>query len=296
MASRMVTTSGDTSYQNGASCPRTSRTRTARPRTGLSTLAGHEAQQVICAISESRGVSPTVGLAFVNLDTWEAILCQICDTQTYVRTTQKLAIRSPSEVLIMRSAADPKSKLVSILEENLEELDCIVRVLDRTYWAEATGVEYIQQLAFAADVEAIKSSMAGSYFAVCCFAAVSQNTYQHACPNHAYQFQVMKYIELELAKQVRLHSLRVKYEPSEGAMMIDLSTIYSLELVQNLQQPKSKDCLFGLLNHTQTPMGSRLLRSNILQPLTDIETIEARYDVLEELTTREEMFFGIRQG
>lgn len=79
-------------------------------------------------------------------------------------------------------------------------------------------------------------------------------------------------------------------------MMIDVSTIYTLELVQNLQNAKSRDCLFGLLNQTLTPMGARLLRSNILQPLTDADTLNFRYDALEELTTREEMFFATRAG
>ena len=93
-----------------------------------------------------------------------------------------------------------------------------------------------------------------------------------------------------------MHSLRIKYEPSEGAMIIDISTIYSLELIQNLHNPKSRDCLFGLLNATQTAMGSRLLRSNVLQPLTEVDTITARHDALEELSTKEEMFFAIRKG
>ena len=90
--------------------------------------------------------------------------------------------------------------------------------------------------------------------------------------------------------------MRIKYEPSEGSMMIDLSTIRSLELIQNLQNVKSKDCLFGLLNQTLTPMGSRLLRSNILQPLTAKDVLELRYDALEELATKEDMFSSIRQG
>lgn len=77
-------------------------------------------------------------------------------------------------------------------------------------------------------------------------------------------------------------------------MMIDLSTIRSLELIQNLQNPKSKACLFGLLNHTLTSMGSRLLRSNILQPLTDPQTLKTRYEAVEELSSRQEMFFGTR--
>lgn len=96
--------------------------------------------------------------------------------------------------------------------------------------------------------------------------------------------------------QFSYHSLRLRYEPSEGSMMIDVPTIYSLELVQNLQNPKSKDCLFGLLNETLTPMGARLLRNNILQPLTDREVLTTRYLAVEELTTKEEMFFATRAG
>jgi DNA mismatch repair protein MSH4 len=93
------------------------------------------------------------------------------------------------------------------------------------------------------------------------------------------------------------HSLRLRYQPSENSMMIDMPTIHSLELIQNLQNPKSKLCLFGLLNETLTPMGSRMLRSNILQPSTQIEhTLGPRLDALEELTTKEDMFFEIRTG
>lgn len=80
-------------------------------------------------------------------------------------------------------------------------------------------------------------------------------------------------------------------------MMIDVSTIHSLELIQNIHDPKSKDCLFGLMNETLTPMGSRMLRSSILQPSTQFEiTLEPRYDALDELTTNEDMFFKVRKG
>jgi DNA mismatch repair protein MSH4 len=78
--------------------------------------------------------------------------------------------------------------------------------------------------------------------------------------------------------------------------MIDLSTITFLELIQNLQNAKSKDCLFGLLNETLTPMGSRILRSNILQPSTDTSKLEERFRALEELATKEETFFAVREG
>jgi len=233
-----------------------------------------------------------VGLAFVNLDTGEAVLCQICDSQTYVKTMHKLRVYGPSEILIVATAASPKSKLYSIIEENLEIMESEMTLLDRRYWAESTGFEYISTLAFAEDVEAIKLSVSGSYYAVCCIAAV------RACSNaECLQLtvaKVLKYIELGLGVKFPFHSVRMKYEPSEGSMMIDVSTIYSLELVQNLQNPKSKDCLFGLLNKTQTPMGARLLRSNVLQPITETDVLNTRYDAVDELQIKEDMFYATR--
>ncbi len=243
----------------------------------MSTL-GIENQEIICAVSESRGISPTVGLAFVNLDTAEAVLSQICDSQTYVRTIHKLTVFNPTNILIVATASQPKSKLFSIIEDSLDDIGSNMTLLDRRYWAETTGIEYIQQLAFTEDVESIKTAVSGNYYAVCCFAAV------------------LKYVELGMNKTFPMRSLRIKYEPSEGSMMIDLSTMHSLELVQNLHNAKSKDCLFGLLNETLTPMGSRLLRSNVLQPLTSSETLNTRYEALEELSTKEEMFFAVRQA
>ncbi len=149
----------------------TARPRTAgRPRTAASALSGSNQQQIVCAISESRGVSPTVGLAFVNLSTAEAVLCQICDNQHYARLVHKLLVFDPSQILVMSTAAYPQSKMYSIVEENLAGTS--ITLLDRKYWAETTGIEYITQLAPKEDVEALKIAVGGNYFATCCLAAV----------------------------------------------------------------------------------------------------------------------------
>ena len=78
--------------------------------------------------------------------------------------------------------------------------------------------------------------------------------------------------------------------------MIDISTMASLELIQNLQNAKSRESLFGLLNETLTAMGARFLRSNVLQPSTDGEKVSKRQAALSELVTREDMFFAVRTG
>lgn len=140
----------------------------ARPRTATSTAGGD--QQIICAISESRGLSPIVGLAFVNLSTTEAVLCQISDNQTYVKTVHKLTVFEPTEILLMTTAAQPESKLYSGVKAELPHIR--VTVIDRKYWAETTGMDYIRQLALKQDIEALKVSVEGNYYAICCFAAV----------------------------------------------------------------------------------------------------------------------------
>ncbi|KAL9586894.1 MAG: hypothetical protein Q9203_003706 [Teloschistes exilis] len=283
---RVTYTSASTSYPEDSTTPRpqtslssnangSGRPTTGRPKTAASTLFSRE-QQVICAISESRGISPVVGLAFVNLTTTEAVMCQISDNQSFTRTIHKLVVYEPSELLFMTTAAQPKAKLFSIVELNIPNLR--LTVIDRKYWSETSGLEYIQQLAFKQDVEAIKVSVGGNFYATCCIAAV------------------LKYIELALSFSFPFHSLRIKYETSEGSMMIDLSTIASLELIQNIQNPKSRDCLFGLLNQTLTPMGARLLKSHLLQPSTNADTLEKRYNALDELATREDVFFAVRQA
>ncbi|KAK6376393.1 MutS protein msh4 [Exophiala oligosperma] len=106
----------------------------------------------------------------------------------------------------------------------------------------------------------------------------------------------MRYTEHALQKIFARKSLRVRFETAEGSMMIDPSTIASLELVQNAQNAKSRECLLGLLNNTLTPMGARFLRANILQPSTDVEKINKRQDAIEQLSKQEHTLSALRDA
>lgn len=59
---------------------------------------------------------------------------------------------------------------------------------------------------------------------------------------------------------------------------------------------RSKHSLLGVLNHTKTPGGARRLRSNILEPLVDVDTINIRLDTIQELLQDEALFFGLKSG
>lgn len=170
-ASRQIArTIPSTPYGTHQSITRPS-TTTGRRSRAPSTLGG-ESQKIICALSEARGVTPTVGLAFVNISTGEAVLSQICDTQFYVRTINKLQVFEPTEILIVSTSAppNPKSKIYKVIEENIPGVK--ICSMDRRYWSEVAGLESISQLAFPEDIETIKISIGGNYFTTCCFAAV----------------------------------------------------------------------------------------------------------------------------
>jgi DNA mismatch repair protein MSH4 len=104
----------------------------------------------------------------VNLATAEVVLCQICDSQTYVKTVTKIGVFEPSEILFMNTAKE--SKLRYIIEENLSEP--ILTFVDRRCWSDKAGHEYLDRLAFPDEVDSLKVTLGGNYFAACSFAAV----------------------------------------------------------------------------------------------------------------------------
>lgn len=63
-------------------------------------------------------------------------------------------------------------------------------------------------------------------------------------------------------------------------MQLDRAAVEALEILN----PKGKcgggkgcSSLFQVMNKTSTACGAHLLRANLLQPLTDIETLSSRY-------------------
>jgi DNA mismatch repair protein MutS len=66
----------------------------------------------------------------------------------------------------------------------------------------------------------------------------------------------------------------------EGFMRLDPATRRSLELTQNLADGSRRFTLLGVLDQTCTPMGARLLRRWIEQPLLDTQEIKRRHDAV----------------
>ncbi|CAA0823128.1 DNA mismatch repair protein MSH4 [Striga hermonthica] len=111
----------------------------------------------------------------------------------------------------------------------------------------------------------------------------------------------IKWIEAEKGVIITNHSLSVTFNGSFDHMNIDATSVQNLELVEPMHSSlwgtnNKKRSLFHMLKTTRTVGGTRLLRANLLQPLKDIETINARLDCLDELMSNEQLFFGLSQA
>ncbi|MCS7040816.1 MAG: DNA mismatch repair protein MutS, partial [Caldilineales bacterium] len=68
---------------------------------------------------------------------------------------------------------------------------------------------------------------------------------------------------------------------TDGFMVLDAATRRNLELVETLREGQRQGSLLSILDRTRTPMGGRLLRRRLTQPLLDIAAINRRLDAVE---------------
>lgn len=66
----------------------------------------------------------------------------------------------------------------------------------------------------------------------------------------------------------------------------DSETALRLELVCSLDETGNGPSLLSSINYCKTSAGTRTLRSNLLEPLSDAGAIESRLDAVEELVRR----------
>lgn len=266
-----------------------SRPGTARPQTAASTM--HDASFVI-ALIESRGIAHEVGMAALDKETGRVMLIQLSDCSTYVKTLHQMHVHTPCMILVpdtfLSSAnasltpsvsatrgASSTSLSVQFIREEFPQVP--IESVPRKYWNDSAGYQFIAQFCAEDDERAATLvSVTDKYY-----------TLSAACA-------LFKFVETRLNTRFSACSLRIRYIPVEGTMMIDPETVRNLELINNQTRKKSTHSLFGVLNHTYTAMATRLLRTNILAPITAQSALDARLDAVEELIHSEDRFTEIK--
>ncbi|KAJ1768679.1 MutS protein msh4 [Coemansia sp. RSA 1843] len=226
----------------------------------------------IMVITEGRGVASEIAYSFIDLNTTQCIVSQFADSASYSRIIYTILTTRPQLVLVPNAMAEWKSKAIVNIRRYLPWLT--VAPLARALFSDAKGIRKLQELVVPAQAAPLVRIMAKKQYASAAFNAM------------------IEHLEDNLDLTFVDGSINVKFRQMEGTMQIDPGAWRDLGLDSYAKTSgKSEPTLYSAINHTYTKMGSRLLRANILQPLTDLSTIYARQNaVLEILDTKKAVF------
>lgn len=89
------------------------------------------------------------------------------------------------------------------------------------------------------------------------------------------------------------HITAIRSYKLEEYLQLDGHSSRNLELTQTVREGKKSGSLLGILDHTVTSMGARLLKTYLEKPLVDLETIRARHDAVEFLLNQTALRLGL---
>ena len=88
---------------------------------------------------------------------------------------------------------------------------------------------------------------------------------------------------IQTQKRVLVHLKPFEEYSSKDYLRLNESTIRNLEIVETNKGNRFKNNLFVVLDHCSTAMGSRFLKKSLLYPLVDLQKINERLNIIEEL-------------
>ncbi|KAJ2716860.1 MutS protein msh4 [Coemansia spiralis] len=244
----------------------------AAPTSAYSEIAG--VPSTLMALVEGRGVASEIAYCLFNLVTSQCTLAQFSDGASYSRTIYALITARPQVVLAPRAMADGKSKAMLSIRRYMPWM--VVVPLERKWFNDGRGAAVLRTIALPDQYVQLERALHTKHYA---YAALNA---------------LFHHLEHDLEAVVASGSVHVACKQMEGAMQIDPGAWRDLGLEYNSDSSgssKGDRSLLQALDHTHTKMGGRLLRANILQPLTDLCTIYARQGAVLEMLDNEELFF-----
>ncbi|KAH1025378.1 hypothetical protein HUJ05_010113 [Dendroctonus ponderosae] len=225
-----------------------------------------EEDKVIVALTEGRGEARCeVGIAAVNVSRPVLILCQTSDSQSYNNTLTKLNIFNPHLIIYPATFDTGKeNRLIAKIRKHFSSRQLMT--IPRKAFSKANGLERLYKICIQISFPLL-IMIKNRYYAL---AAASG---------------LLTYLQDNMFIYYASNSIKLEYQTSEGYAIIDIATADRLELVCSNQpaQANRYSSLLGIMNRCLTRIGTRNLRSIILQPLYSSEKINERLDCVEEL-------------
>jgi DNA mismatch repair protein MutS len=198
------------------------------------------------------------GMSFVDISTGEFTSTEIEGEDAEGKVLTEFSQRQPKEVLVPESFSVPR-----LVQEFSYANARLTRIEDHSFIHEAAG------------------SLIRRHFKL-------QSTDGLGLSDHPLAVSsagaVLRYLEATQKRSLGFLSGPRFFSVSEK-LVLDQATLRNLEVVRSVRDGSQENTLLSVLDHTLTPMGSRMLKRWLMEPLTDAEAIRSRHDAVEELVT-----------
>ncbi|MCF2138297.1 MAG: DNA mismatch repair protein MutS [Candidatus Thorarchaeota archaeon] len=198
-----------------------------------------------------------VGIAAVDVSTGEFLTTEFKADLTDDRVMTELTRLSPAEILLPDSIVKEKR-----LKEELERMGTKITPRNDFDFSTRAAEQRILQTFNVATLEGY--GIAGWPAALGAVGAI------------------MTYLQ-DVHKENTVMISGIRTYSVESHMIVDATTQRNLELIKNARDGSPRGTLLSVLSKTTTPMGKRLIKRWILQPLLSIEEIKRRHDAVEDL-------------
>ncbi|NLN81348.1 MAG: DNA mismatch repair protein MutS [Clostridiales bacterium] len=213
----------------------------------------------LCVIFVSDGAADA-GVCFTDCSTGEVHLTHITGQDVALRVTNELGRFMPSEILYNDAAAEQQT----ISSFIVERLGVRPQLPDPDGFEYAGGVQRILRHFGKSDLKEL--GLEDQFSAVRALGCTLHYLY-------ATQMSGLERItDLDIYSDVQF-------------MKLDLTARRNLELLETMRSNEKRGSLLGVLDHTKTAMGKRLIRSWIEQPLVNISQISRRHNAVDELVS-----------
>lgn len=223
--------------------------RTITPGTLVtSALLNDKSNNYIAAITQAGSL---YGLALLDVTTAEFTACEFSDLAPLIDALHR---HRPAEVVLPPRL---KESLSQILQEAQREWRTAIHPYDSWRFDHEQAYNYLT-----------------GHFAVLTLDGFGFKSLNSAIGAAGALLQYLK--EALLLPIDHIQSL--KHIPSQEFLSLDRATQRHLELAENLNDKGSRNTLLAVIDKTMTPMGGRLLRRWLMQPLLDPAAIGNRQD------------------
>ena len=106
---------------------------------------------------------------------------------------------------------------------------------------------------------------------------------------------LLHYIQnTQASDELLIHLQPPSIQNQQSVVAMDATTIRSLEIEQTIRGHVVEGSLLWVMQQCNTPMGKRLLRKWLCEPLTSIEAIEARQSIVTAFIEQSELFHDVK--